>query len=140
MGRLEILLPTSMETHLGPWSYSRVSCLWRTVALSLNQLWSEFSFNEINAAACSADPVATLKLWLDRSGHAPLQIFGEVAGSATVPSYEAMARLIVSQCHRWDRFVWEESPFRRATGTAEEDAAPCLQEIPSRGDLGWRRT
>ncbi|KAK0437653.1 hypothetical protein EV421DRAFT_1738885 [Armillaria borealis] len=82
------------QTRLGPWSFSRISRLWCTVSLSLNQLWSEFSFNEINAAACSAAPLAMLKLWLDRSGNAPLWIFGEVACSMTVPSYEAMAQLI----------------------------------------------
>ncbi len=120
------------NTSLGSWSYSRVSRLWRTVALSLNQLWSKFSFNEVNAVACSADPVAAWKLWLDRSRNTPLRIFGEVACSVTVPSYEAIARLIVSQSHRWELFVWEESPYKRAPGdieTAEEDTAPCLQEI-----------
>ncbi|KAK0189531.1 hypothetical protein F5146DRAFT_1001786 [Armillaria mellea] len=82
------------NTCLGPWSYSRVSRLWRTVALSLSQLWSEFSFNEIDAAACCEPSVSTLKLWLNRSGDTPLRIYGEVGGDATVPHYEAMARLI----------------------------------------------
>ncbi|KAK0445848.1 hypothetical protein EV421DRAFT_296510 [Armillaria borealis] len=128
------------NTRLGPWSYSRVSRLWRTVTLSLSQLWSEFSFNDIDAAACCEPPVSTLKLWLDRSGDAPLRIYGEVGGDATVPHYEAMARLIVSQCHRWEIFIWEEAPYKRApvatgdirdTETVEQTAAPCRQELLS---------
>ncbi|PBK95860.1 hypothetical protein ARMGADRAFT_1010768 [Armillaria gallica] len=126
------------NTRLGPWSYCRVSRLWRTVALSLSQLWSEFNFNEIDAAACCEPPVPTLKLWLDRSGDLPLRIYGEVGGDATVPRYEAMARLIVSQCHRWEIFIWEEAPYKRApvatgdvrdTEAVEETAAPCQQEL-----------
>ncbi|KAK0244661.1 hypothetical protein EDD85DRAFT_207378 [Armillaria nabsnona] len=120
------------NTRLGPWSYSHVSRLWRTIALSLSQLWSEFSFNEIDAAACCEPPVSTLKLWLDRSGDLPLRIYGEVGGDATVPRYEAMARLIVSQCHRWEIFIWEEAPYRRApvgTGDVRDTEAPCRQEL-----------
>ncbi|PBK95892.1 hypothetical protein ARMGADRAFT_752448 [Armillaria gallica] len=126
------------NTRLGPWSYSRVSHLWRTVSLSLSQLWCEFSFNEIDAAACCEPPVSTLKLWLDRSGDLPLRIYGEVEGDATVPCYEAMARLIVSQCHRWEIFVWEEALYTRATvatgdvrdtEAVENTAAPCRQEL-----------
>ncbi|KAK0207176.1 hypothetical protein IW262DRAFT_1536787 [Armillaria fumosa] len=132
--------PEIHNTRLGPWSYSCVSRLWRAVALSLPQLWSEFNMNEVRAAECSVCPLSLLQLWLHRSGDAPLRIVGEIMGDAIVPHYVAMVRMIVSQSHRWEGFFWEYVPLRRRpplTGNGvelaqQESEAPCVQEdVPS---------
>lgn len=134
--------PEIHNTRLGPWSYSRVSRLWRAVALSLGQLWSEFSLNEFRAAECCVCPVSLLRLWLHRSGNAPLRITGEIMGDTIVPHYVAMVRMIVSQSHRWEIFFWDYVPMRRPPWTANDvarknqlaqqaTAAPHVQECVS---------
>lgn len=94
----------------GPWSYSRMSRHWWAVSLSLSQLWSEFIFDEVSADECPASPLSVLRLWMERSGNIPLWIYREVMGSAAVPIYMAMVRLITTEHHHWELFVWNEMP------------------------------
>ncbi|KAK0209270.1 hypothetical protein DFS33DRAFT_521544 [Desarmillaria ectypa] len=119
--------PIVHNTSCGPWSYSRVSYLWRTVSLSLPQIWSDLTIDELTATKCRTR-LQVLKLWLKRSGNKTLRMVGNIQGEAIIPQYEDIMRMLVAESHRWDIFLWDVVLLRRKSAPAEGDEAFCRQE------------
>ncbi|KAK0450582.1 uncharacterized protein EV420DRAFT_741481 [Desarmillaria tabescens] len=119
--------PIVHDTNCGPWSYSRVSYLWRGVSLSLPQIWSDLTVDELTATECRTR-LNVLKLWLKRSGNKTLRIVGNIQGEAIIPQYEDMMRMLAAENHRWDIFMWNVALLRRKSAPAEGDEAFCRQE------------
>ncbi|KAK0436534.1 hypothetical protein EV421DRAFT_1110530 [Armillaria borealis] len=110
--------PIVHDTRRGPWSHSRVSYMWRTISLSLPQIWSDLTLDEVTATKCRAR-LQMLKLWLERSGNKSLRIIGNIEGEAIIPEYEDIMRMLVAESHRWDIFMWNVGLVRRKSTPAE---------------------
>ncbi len=115
--------PIVHDTRRGPWSHSRVSYMWRTISLSLPQIWSDLTIDEVTSTKCRAR-LQVLKLWLERSGNKSLRIVGNIEGEAIIPEYEDMMKMLVAESHRWDIFLWNVGLVRRKCTPTE---AYCLQ-------------
>lgn len=116
--------PIVHDTRQGPWNYSRVSYMWRTISLSLPQIWSDFTIDEVTATKCRAR-LHVLRLWLERSGNMSLRIIGNIEGEAIIPEYCDMMRLLVAESHRWDIFMWHVALARRQSTSPEGIEAYC---------------
>ncbi len=117
--------PIVHDTRRGPWSHSRVSYMWRTISLSLPQIWSDLTIDEVTSTKCRAR-LQVLKLWLERSGNKSLRIVGNIEGEAIIPEYEDMMKMLVAESHRWDIFLWNVGLVRRKCTPTE---AYCLQAV-----------
>ncbi|KAK0479573.1 hypothetical protein IW261DRAFT_1564215 [Armillaria novae-zelandiae] len=118
--------PIVHNTCQGPWSHSRVSYMWRIISLSLPQIWSDLTIDEVTATKCR-DRLHVLKLWLERSGNKSLRVIGNIEGEAIIPEYDNMMRMLVAESHRWDIFMWNVELARRKSTPPGGIEAYCRQ-------------
>ncbi|KIK54723.1 hypothetical protein GYMLUDRAFT_48435 [Collybiopsis luxurians FD-317 M1] len=95
-------------TYLPTMAISSVCARWRELALSLPSLWSQLKLEIFTAFQQEESPVsliATLEIYLERSGDWPLAIALNIRGDTTGDIPSALVH-ILPHTHRWKRFKY----------------------------------
>ncbi|KAK7014276.1 F-box domain-containing protein [Favolaschia claudopus] len=87
--------PPEFFEGLSPTTLTQICRQWREIAFSTPALWRAIDLRPINASLEAANKLAPL--WLERSGHLPLSIYGTDA-KGLFPAFSAS----IPHCARWE--------------------------------------
>ncbi|KAG9008060.1 hypothetical protein FRB90_009135, partial [Tulasnella sp. 427] len=117
------------------WALATVNRKWRRVALSIPRLWSTIQL-KTNTAIC---PAETIRLWLERSGTAPLDVditLTRTPGSSPIPerSHSSSRRRLMHSVHAHHLSSFWSGAGPSNHGLSSLSPSQMIQSASSRND------